>query len=219
MGHNKNKQADATADGATQPSFGSDPSNVSDNDVIPPTGTDPHDAKLNLTLKEIRVSRTALEARMDTMSTNLSLLQADHKKLADKVKSNKLALNDVIPQQTMHSTQLEQFQRQLEGLQDRVDDAEGRSCRNNVRILGIPERSEGSNPTQFVEDWLRDHFAKEDLTPLYSVERVHRVPPRPPQPGVPPRPLIARILHYKYRDTILRAARENAPVQFENKTI
>lgn len=57
----------------------------------------------------------------------------------------------------------------MKGLQDMVDDAESRSRRNNVQILGIPERSEGSNPTQFVEQWLRGHVAPEVLTDLWSV--------------------------------------------------
>lgn len=54
---------------------------------------------------------------------------------------------------------------------------------------------------------------------MFSVERAQRMPARPPKPGMPPRTMIARILHYKDRDTLLRAARDKAPIRFENKTI
>lgn len=192
-------------------------SHSSAHELNPPTaiGTD----KLDLILKKIRDSRAAIELQIGTLSTNLTLLKADHDKLTDKVKDHKILLDDLVPQQTATTAQLDQVKRQLKGMQEKLDDAEGRSRRNNVRILGIPERSEGTNPTQFIEDWLRDTVVKEGLSQLYAVERAHRVPPRQPRPGAPPSPIIARILNYRDRDTILRAARENAPLQFENKRI
>lgn len=45
------------------------------------------------------------------------------------------------------------------------------------------------------------------------------MPSRPPRPGGPLRPIIARILNYKDRGTILLAARENAPLLLENEHI
>lgn len=187
-------------------------------EVVPPTLPTTQVDKLDLILAELRSTCTALEAQIGTISIGLDLLKADHKNLAEKVKSHRLALDDLV-QQTEHTTCLEQMQKQINGLQERADDAEGRASRNNVRILGIPEKSEGKNPTEFVEQWLRRHITTEGLTDHFSVERAHRLPARPPQPGRPPRPFIARILDYRDRDTLLRAAREKAPILFENKTI
>lgn len=146
MGRTRNKQLEDPHENASQPSTNPDLAYTQDSGVVPPTGLNTQEDKLDLILKEIRGSRAALEMRIDAMSTNLNLLQAEHKKLVDKVKSNKMTLDDLVPQQTLHSTQLDQLQSQLKCLQDKVDDAEGRSCRNNVRILGLPERSEGTNP-------------------------------------------------------------------------
>lgn len=55
--------------------------------------------------------------------------------------------------------------------------------------MGLPEKTEGRDPTEFVEKWQIDVFGKETFTPFYSVERAHRVPPRPLPPGHPPRAL------------------------------
>ncbi|KAJ1176027.1 hypothetical protein NDU88_001311 [Pleurodeles waltl] len=41
-------------------------------------------------------------------------------------------------------------------LEARLEDAEGKSRRNNVRFLGFPERAEGSAVESFVESWIKD---------------------------------------------------------------
>lgn len=219
MGRPKAKQPDPPTQQEQEAEHAGDLERCGDTDIIPPTPQTAQVDKLDLILKEIRDTRSALETQIRTLSVGLNLLQADHKKLAEKVKSQKMALDDLIPQQTIHSSQLEDMQRKITALQERIDGAEGRSRRNNVRILRIPEKSEGNNATGFVEQWLRTHVTTEGLTDHFSVERAHRLPPRPPAPGRPPRPLIARILDYKDRDTILRMARDKAPILFENRTV
>lgn len=42
--------------------------------------------------------------------------------------------------------------------------------------MGLPEKVKGRDPTEFIEHWLIDLFGKEAFTPLFVVERAHRVP-------------------------------------------
>lgn len=51
--------------------------------------------------------------------------------------------------------------------------------------------------------------AKDSLSPFIAIERVHRVPSRPPPPGGPPRPVLMKLLHFQDRDIILRKARNH----------
>lgn len=88
------------------------------------------------------------------------------------------------------------------------DDLENRLRWNNVCIVGVPEKVEGRNPTDYLESLLLSVFGKEMLSPLYSLECAHRVPTRPLPPGAPPRPVWVKLRHYKDRDTILRKAWE-----------
>ncbi|KAJ1138489.1 hypothetical protein NDU88_004872 [Pleurodeles waltl] len=44
-------------------------------------------------------------------------------------------------------------------------------------------------------------------------ERVHRVPTRRPEPGRLPRPILAKLLHYRDRNLLLQTAREKGPLQ------
>lgn len=76
-----------------------------------------------------------------------------------------------------------------------------------MRALGIPERVEGKNPVAFIEQWLVSMFGKDSFSPLFVVERAHRVPLRPLPPGNHPRAFLFKLLNYKDRDTILSKAR------------
>lgn len=73
---------------------------------------------------------------------------------------------------------------------------ENRLRRNNIRAVGVPERVEGKNPVAFIEAWLTDTFGCYTLSPMFAVERAHRVPVRPPPQGAPPR-LFFHLLNYK----------------------
>lgn len=52
----------------------------------------------------------------------------------------------------------------------KMEDMENRLRRNNVRILGLPERCEGYNPVGFMEKWLMETFGKESLPFLCNRE-------------------------------------------------
>lgn len=101
----------------------------------------------------------------------------------------------------------------------RAEDFENHLRHNNVHIVGLPEKIEGREPTQFVEQWQADVFGKEAFTHLCAIERSHRVPTRPLLPGNPPRPLLARLLNYRDREIILRLAREKRNMQYNGTQV
>lgn len=41
-----------------------------------------------------------------------------------------------------------------------MEEMENRSRRDNVRLVGLPQKSEGSNPIEFLKKWLVEHFGK-----------------------------------------------------------
>lgn len=97
-----------------------------------------------------------------------------------------------------------------------MEDAENRSRRNNVRILGLPERAEGSKPELFAEQLIREVLSPVALSPCFIIERAHRIPTRTLPPGAPPRPFIMKILNYRDRDAILAAARQKGEILYGN---
>lgn len=131
-------------------------------------------------VQKIRERTAALEGRVSEAADDIHHLQAD---LGTTSRTSTLAY-------------------------DRVEDLENRLRRNNLRVVGVPEKIEGSSAAEFIETWLRGKFGATVLSPLFAVERAHRVPMRPLPPGNPPRAMLVRILNCRDRDVILRKARE-----------
>ncbi|KAJ1084298.1 hypothetical protein NDU88_004450 [Pleurodeles waltl] len=167
--------------------------------------------KLDTILKEIRDSRQAIENRLDMITTDMNIMKDDQAKLSDRLKQTESTVADILPTHNDNKNAIVKLQQQMEDLQERIEDAEGRSRRNNIRIIGLPEGKEGNNPTQYIETWLQS-IAKDKLSTHFVVERAHRIPGRKPIPRAPARPVIARILNYRDRDVALQVARELDPI-------
>ncbi|KAJ1150451.1 hypothetical protein NDU88_003242 [Pleurodeles waltl] len=94
--------------------------------------------KLNAIPAVIEQPRSSLETEIDTVASDLTLLQTDHRKLENRVTAMKQILDMAQPKiQTMNST----FQTLADYehlLKSHIEDAEGRSRRNNVHVVGLP---------------------------------------------------------------------------------
>lgn len=96
---------------------------------------------------------------------------------------------------------------------------EDRLRRNNLRFLGFPEGSEGKAPEQFMEQWLTSTFGANMFSKMFAIERAHRVPLRPLPPGAPPRAMLIKLLYFRDREAIIRAAREKGNILFNGNGI
>ena len=115
--------------------------------------------------------------------------------------------------------QLAELTDRVRFLEGRAEDAEGRARRSNLRIVGLPEGSEGQDPLHYMEEWLKSFMPADTLTPFYSIERAHRVPGRRPAPGAMPRPILVKILHFKDQDAILKIARTRSPLKVNGAVV
>lgn len=84
-----------------------------------------------------------------------------------------------------------------------LDDMENCLRRNKIRAIGVAEKIEGKNPVIFIENQLLTIFGKDTFSPMFSVERAHRMLSRSLLPGAPPRPFLFKMLNYKDRDAIV----------------
>lgn len=102
----------------------------------------------------------------------------------------------------------------------KMDDMENRLRRKNIRVLGLPGKSEGNNPTEYTEDWLKGMFGKDCLSKFFSIERAHRVPLRTLAPGGQPRPLLIKLLNFKRTKLLFfKKAREMKEIQYNGAKI
>lgn len=162
-------------------------------------------------LKEIDVKIDSLAGRLDKVSRKVDKHDAKITELETRV-------SDI--QDRQNSTQDHQVSvnSMLEALRAKNEDLEGRSRRNNVRFTGVPETTDIPNMEQYIKNLFKDLF-REALSPMFLVERAHRSLGPRPKPGTSPHPILARILNYRDRDTILRLARERGELRYQNNVI
>ncbi|KAJ1184807.1 hypothetical protein NDU88_001609 [Pleurodeles waltl] len=107
-------------------------------------------------LMAIQGSRVALEGKIETVAVEVNLLRADLQKVSDKVKVAEGSIVELQTEVGALRIQMVQANSMARRLEARLEDAEGRSRQNNVRLLGFPERAEGSAAEAFFESWIRD---------------------------------------------------------------
>lgn len=138
-------------------------------------------------IAKLRSTLTGAEQSLSTCSDDVTTLQRDVKRLTEVA----------------------------DALQNKCEDLEGRSRRNNVRIVGIPE-SPGSCSTQAISTLLKHAF---DLEKAPLIDRSHRTLQPAPRDGEPARAVIARLHYYKDCNDILRLARTRQKIQVDDMTI
>lgn len=102
-------------------------------------------------------------------------------------------------------------------LQEKVTDLESRSRRNNIRLYGIPEGSEGDSMTTFVEKLLTSELTLPDGMNLL-IQRAHRALTQRPGPEAKPRSIVINFLRFDVKETVLKLAWKKK-INFNNKQI
>lgn len=107
----------------------------------------------------------------------------------------------------------------VKSLNSKVDDLECRSRRNNVRLVGLPEKAEGQDAVAFFEKWLPEALGLEQRETLV-IERAHRIgAPSSNSHTTRPRTMIFRFLNVKDKERVLRAARTKGKVLYNNEQV
>ncbi|KAI4828841.1 hypothetical protein KUCAC02_022913 [Chaenocephalus aceratus] len=104
-------------------------------------------------------------------------------------------------------------------LKTKLADLEGRSRRQNIRIIGLPESLEGPRPTAFFSQLLVDVFGKEVLSSPPELDRAHRSLAPKPAAGDKPRPVIVRLHHFQVKDLLIREARRRGELFYKEHKI
>ncbi|KAJ1136233.1 hypothetical protein NDU88_002650 [Pleurodeles waltl] len=170
-------------------------------------------------MQAIQGSRQALESKIEMVAIEVNLLRTDLCKVSDKVCVAEGSIEQLQAEVVTLNRQVAAKEAHSGALEARVEDSEGRARSNNVRLLGFPEWAEGTRPEQFMEAWIRDTLKPVGLTPMFAIERAHRVSVALLWPGALTQAIIYYILNYKDRNSMLRAARDTDDTKFENHRI
>ncbi|KAJ1180096.1 hypothetical protein NDU88_005320 [Pleurodeles waltl] len=114
-------------------------------------------------------ARTSLEAKIDKVDSDLVLLHADHRNLVDKTGTIEARVDELTPVMSRLESTMGGVLARASELERRVEDAEGRTRRNNIRVIGLPEGAEGRDAEAYSESWLRGLVLAGTLTPFLTV--------------------------------------------------
>ena len=117
------------------------------------------------------------------------------------------------------SRRLAQAEHNIEDLKAKMDDMENRSRRCNIRLTGLPEGSEGSSPTKYVEKLLQNILGADNFPNGVELQHAHRTLALRPKPGQPPRAIIMQFLRYQDKERALTVVRQRGTLRHENNII
>ncbi|XP_056598310.1 uncharacterized protein LOC130416975 [Triplophysa dalaica] len=103
-------------------------------------------------------------------------------------------------------------------IQNKLNDLESRSRRNNIRLFGVGEGEEGRSVTQFVTDFLKRELpslAELDL----KIQRAHRIFTAKPRNNINPRQIIVNFQEYTTKELVLKEAWKKGHIQSNGRNI
>ena len=145
-------------------------------------------------IDKVTAATDSLTARQTELETRVSALEDDVTPLKKKL------------------TAMEKVNAELTA---KITDLEGRSRRDNIRILNLKESTEGSDPVSFFEGFIPKVLGLPVQT--ISIDRAHRSL-GPPVEGRP-RPVIVKIHRSRDVSMIWSAARRKGTIQHEDQAI
>ncbi|KAK7884430.1 hypothetical protein WMY93_027553 [Mugilogobius chulae] len=163
---------------------------------------------------------SSLDKKIDPVLQKLQICSSDIFTLDTRVVNAEQRISDLEDTVAIHAVEIPELRKKLEATIDKIDDLENRSRRCNIRIVGLPEGSEGTNAVSFMTSWLPELVHERFKGGAVKIDRCHRAPAgRPSPPGQRPRPMLVKLHNFQDKVRIMRAARKTQPLIFRGSTI
>ncbi|RXN33844.1 LINE-1 type transposase domain-containing 1 [Labeo rohita] len=178
---------------------------------------------LALLLKEIQEGNNNLSEKIDSktadLQTSIENLHSTVSSLLGRVMEAEQHIGDTEDEVRRIDGLIKVVRQENETLKDKVDYLENYSRRSNIRVVGMKEGSEGSDPVKFFSEWLPNVLGAQHFSEQLEIERAHRTLYPVPNPDKPPRPILVRLLRYQDREKILRLARQKGEITMDGRSI
>ena len=162
---------------------------------------------------------STIKLDLQTVKTQLANDKAANDATMSKLKGTvgemEHALNECSDDITEMKATIKSLTANVAKLENKCEDLESRSRRNNVRIVGVPEGPDTCT-TAAVAALLKEAF---DLVKEPLLDRSHRTLQPKPKPGDRPRAIVCSFHYHSDCVDILRRARELRQIKFRDLTI
>lgn len=159
-----------------------------------------------------------LDERFDAFDAKFQSLFAVQTDLQNRMTSQEQATCALEERIDALETKYEALSKHNGQLQNKVLELEGRSRRQNIKIVGIKEDSEEGRPTDFVSRLIPDLLGKQHFPHPVKVDRAHRTLLPKPSADSRPRTIIACIHHFQVKEMILRLSRSQ-PMEYKGNKV
>ena len=167
-------------------------------------------------IEAIREMRIEFGQKLDSVMSAIEGVKKEVRVCNERVKSAEVRISNTEDIVASLQAQVESLSRKYKEMKQTMLDAETRSRRSNVRLIGLPEKAEGSDACDFLEKWLVKALG---LTSQPTVEIAHRIGPRKDDNASRPRTLIMKFLDNRDKMMVMRAAREMESIMYEDKAV
>lgn len=208
---NKDKKEDKSKGKQLQNPTGKRPRPPSSpGDTEDPPSTPPCCTEVSSILLSINNKLSALDARISLVEllhkefqSLRESLEFSQEQIITLTKENKTLQHSV----TQLTTQLSSVLTDNKHMKESILDLQARSMRDNIVFSGIPEQSH-ENPEDLLKDFMitKLHITP-DLASSISFHRAHRLGKKK-TPNKRPRPIVAKVEHYKHKVLIMSRGRE-----------
>lgn len=148
----------------------------------------------------------------------MSTLQANLSTQAQKIGDIETALTDSDGRLTTVEKLCKTLQTENADLKLKLDDLENRLRRQNVRIIGIPEGSDGQNPVTFMSSMFTKLFGEDAFERPPEIDRAHCVGQKSQRNSFP-RHMVVRLHRYQTKELILKLSRERGHLEFNGTVV
>lgn len=150
------------------------------------------------------------ESTLDTITSRLE----DNTKRITEAENRVSRTEDKMAE--LHN-KISSLEKTVQSLSERAEDAENRSRRDNIRIIGLKEGAEGRQPVKFFETWLPKLLEIETKHGTIKIDRAHRtLGPLKPNRA---RPVLIKLHNYSDKTKILAAAKKKEHLTHEGSGI
>ncbi|KAJ1083738.1 hypothetical protein NDU88_003893 [Pleurodeles waltl] len=127
-------------------------------------------------IQDIRGSISPWQPKLDVVEINVNLLRTEMGKISEKVAMAEAHIVGLMATTKLLEEQVRSLTKKSSEMEAELEEQEGRSRRNNVRVEWVSEGMQGHSMDLFVEDLVLNKLKLKRLSNLFSEERKHRVP-------------------------------------------
>uniref|UniRef100_A0A3B5KZ51 L1 transposable element RRM domain-containing protein n=1 Tax=Xiphophorus couchianus TaxID=32473 RepID=A0A3B5KZ51_9TELE len=168
-------------------------------------------------LSAISKLSSTVDMRFVELNGSISSLKAALSDICDRVTSTEAAVGSQDRRISELEKRHDSLAAQCSLQQAKLEDLEARSRRQNIRIVGIPEKAENGRPTDFVCKLLPKLLGENNFDRPIEVDRAHRSLTQAKEGKA--RAIIVRLHYFQEKERVLRLAREKSPLQYDGRSV